>query len=126
MCQLVGALAKALASLAVKPPFGLASQLLIWPVVALRHRMSSRLSPLKSPTPTMLQLKGALAKALASLGVKPPLALARQLLSWRVGVLRHKMSSLPSPLKSPVPAMVQLKGALAKALASLGVKPPLP
>lgn len=45
VCQLVGALAKALESLFVKPPEAVPSQLLSWPA-SLRHKMSSKPSPL--------------------------------------------------------------------------------
>ena len=65
-----------------------------------------RLSPLKSPTPATFQLVGAPISALTSLFCHPPLAVASQLLTCPM-FERHRMSSRPSPLKSPVAAICQ-------------------
>src|SRR5215218_1145521 len=85
--------------------------------------MSSRPSPLKSPVSQTDQVTGTPIIAFASFGVNPPLELANQLLIVPLE-FRHRMSSRPSPLKSPVPLMNQSLGAVVQAFASLIVKPP--
>ena len=62
----------------------------------LRHRMSALPSPLKSPTPAIVQLVGTTPSP-------PPLACVRPFISQieaLPSVLRHRMSLLPSALKS--------------------------
>src|SRR6185369_16235954 len=125
-CQLVGTTFQALASLLVKPPLPsrFASHSVKEPL-SLRQRISSLPSPSKSPVPTTCQSVGTLVKALASLLAKPPVDWPSHSVN-DPSSLRQMTSSLPSPLKSPVPATCQLVASTRQAFASLLVKPPLP
>src|SRR6185369_3760759 len=152
MCQLVGTTSQALGSLLANPPFAWPSHSVNDPL-SLRQSTSFLPSPLKSPVPATCQLVGTTFQALASLLVKPPLPSrfashsVKEPLSLRqrisslpspskspvpttcqsVGTLVKAMASfLPSPLKSPVPATCQLVASTRQAFASLLVKPPLP
>ena len=78
--------------------------------LALRHNRSAFPSPSKSPMPAMLQE----ASGEAAL---PPKATCCEAVTCEPfivqsmsdpSVLRHKISALPSPLKSPMPATFQL------------------
>ncbi len=75
----------------------------------LRQRMSDLLSPLKSPMPATLQ-------ELSGVAALPPKVTCCEAVTCEPfivqsmsdpSVLRHKMSDLPSPLKSPMPATLQ-------------------
>src|SRR5437867_13192964 len=81
------------------------NQMAFSPVAVLRHRMSALPSPLKSPTPRIVQwasLTGVMSALLARL--EPVIS---QMAFCPVAASRHRRSALPSPLKSPMPATVQ-------------------
>src|SRR5258705_232211 len=67
--------------------------------------MSDLPSPLKSPTPAMLQLRSVTAAMDAPLEIAAPFM--NQIVFSPVARLRHRISDLPFPLKSPFPAMLQ-------------------
>src|ERR1700733_7657714 len=86
------------------------SQIATLPLL-LRHKMSALPSPLKSPTPTTVQFSGTLPRP-EVLGLRMVVALISQIAISPVEVLRHRMSAMPSPLKSPVPTMDHAVGTL--------------
>src|SRR6266853_1726969 len=92
------------APLEIAVPF--MSQIVFSPVARWRHRMSDLPSPLKSPTPAMLQLGSDTVANIAALAIAAPFM--SQITFSPVARLRHRISDLPSPLKSPTPAMLQL------------------
>src|SRR5207248_4333566 len=105
-CQFVATLTDELSPLLTKPPLAVPRKSKIAPV-SFRQRMSSRPSPLKSPTAATCQLLSTLTHELPPLLAKPPLAVPRK---SKIAPLsfRHRMSSRPSPLKSPTAATCQL------------------
>src|SRR5258708_10889776 len=75
------------------------NQIEISPVTPLRHRMSDLPSPSKSPLPAMRQLRSVTVARL----VAPPeivVPFMSQIEFEPVALLCHRMSDLPSPLKS--------------------------
>src|SRR6266850_1010000 len=91
------------------------NQIEISPVAPLRHRMSDLPSPSKSPTPVMLQLRSVtVAKLVAPPEIVVPFM--SQIEFEPVAPLRHRMSDLPSPSKSPTPTMLQLRSVTAAKL----------
>src|SRR5450631_3846628 len=72
--------------------------------------MSLLPSPLKSPVPTMDQTVGAFPTNEGSPGFKTLVPFISQITTSPL-VSRHRMSLLPSPLKSPIPTMDQTVGA---------------
>src|SRR5215831_18588777 len=83
-------------------------QIATLPLVSLQ-RMSHLPSPLKSPVPTIDQVAGTFPTP-AVLGFKTVVPFISQIAILPLVVSRHRMSHLPSPLKSPVPTMDQLVG----------------
>src|ERR1700704_3204264 len=84
------------------------SQARVSPVAPLRHTMSDLPSPSRSPTPAIFQLRSAtVSNALAPPEIAAPFI--SQIVLAPVALLCHRMSDLPSPSKSPIPAMLQLK-----------------
>src|SRR5262245_31740604 len=88
------------------------SQMPVLPAVS-RHTMSALPSPLKSPVPMTDQMVGRVGmltvedtETAGGVGVPP----MNQMAFCPVVVLRHRMSFLPSPLKSAMPAMVHGAG----------------
>ena len=76
------------------------------PSQALRHRMSAKPSPLKSPTPCTLQLGSGLKASGPLLGsTVEPFMNQRDRLP--VDDCCQRMSEKPSPLKSPTPTTFQ-------------------
>src|SRR5690349_8802918 len=84
------------------------SQTVFAPVVPLRHRMSDLPSPSRSPTPAMLQLRSDTVANTAPFESTVAPFMCQIALS-PVALLCHRMSDLPSPSKSPTPAMLQLR-----------------
>src|SRR5258707_11673031 len=76
----------------------LLTQTILPPVELLRHRMSDLPSPLKSPTPAMLQFGSATVANVTLLEIAAPFI--SQITFSPVVLLRHRISDLPSPLKS--------------------------
>ena len=72
------------------------------PLAWLRHRMSSKPSPLKSPTPATAQIVPTDVTVVA-VAERPE----RQITFWPVSKLRHRMSDFPSLLKSATPTTFQ-------------------
>src|SRR5215470_7935747 len=78
----------------------------------LRHKMSVRASPLKSPICTTCQScpgETALPPAVTAPLPMMLVPFISQTTSELVALSRHRRSVLPSPLKSPAPATLQLK-----------------
>src|SRR6266850_2562225 len=115
MLQLRSLTAPKTCRLKIVAPF--MNQIEILPVAPLRHRMSDLPSPSKSPTPVMLQLRSVtVAKLVAPPEIVVPFM--SQIEFEPVALLCHRMSDLPSPSKSPTPAMLQLRSvAVAKLVA---------
>src|SRR5215470_11543296 len=86
------------------------NQIATLPLVSC-HTMSLLPSPLKSPVPTIDQVVGTFPIP-AVLGFKTVVPFISQIAILPLVVSRHRMSHLPSPLKSPVPTMDQLVGTL--------------
>src|SRR5258708_7285092 len=100
------------------------NQIEISPVTPLRHRMSDLPSPSKSPLPAMRQLRSVtVAKLVAPPEIVVPFM--SQIEFEPVALLCHRMSDLPSPSKSPPPAMLQLRSLTAPKTASLHIVVPL-
>ena len=76
-----------------------------------RHRMSALPSPLKSPVPAMCQSVATLRRSCAVAGERRRWPGQSQSVTVPSSA-RHRMSALPSPLKSPVPTMCQLVATL--------------
>src|SRR5258708_37627696 len=72
------------------------------------RRISSNPSPLKSPVPTTCQSLGKLIVEFAPLLVKPPLEVPSHSVNQPLTVSCSRKSLLPSPLKSPTPAICEL------------------
>src|ERR1700691_1017777 len=68
--------------------------------------MSAMPSPLKSPTPTTVQLVATVPTP-ELLGLRMVVPFISQIATAPVVVLRASMSAMPSPLKSPVPTIDQ-------------------
>src|SRR5882672_3732177 len=110
MLQLRSLTAPTTCRLKIVAPF--MNQIEILPVAPLRHRMSDLPSPSKSPTPVMLQLRSVTVAKL----VAPPeivVSFMSQIEFEPVTLLCHRMSDLPSPSKSPIPTMLQLRSVTA-------------
>src|SRR5208282_542381 len=71
-----------------------------------RQRMSVSPSPLKSPVPTIVQVLGDTVPTYEVVGFKIVVPFISQI-ATSPAVSRHRMSLLPSPLKSPVPTIDQ-------------------
>src|SRR5260221_10421818 len=85
----------------------LMSQTKFSPVTLLRHRISDLPSPLKSPTPAMLQLRSATVSNPTPLeSTVAPLML--HTIFSPVTLLCHRTSDLSSASTSPTPAMLRL------------------
>src|SRR5450631_2175456 len=84
------------------------SQITTLPLVS-RQRMSLLPSPLKSPVPTMDQTVGTFPTNEGPPGFKTLVPFISQI-TTSPPVSLHRMSLLPSPLKSPVPTMDQTVG----------------
>src|ERR1700730_13862270 len=75
------------------------------PSLELRQRRSLLPSPLKSPTPAIIQTVDTWAKTGLAVACAPFIV---QIATDPLAVLYQRMSLFPSPLKSPTPAMRQL------------------
>src|SRR5258708_5242201 len=99
------------------------NQIEISPVTPLRRRMLDLPSPSKSPSPVMLQLRSV---TVAKLVARPEIVVPfmSQIEFEPVALLCHKMSDLPSPSKSPTPAMLQLRSVTAPKTGALRIVAP--
>src|SRR5208282_4048016 len=87
------------------------SQIATSPAVS-RQRMSVLPSPLKSPVPTIVQVLGDTVPTYEVVGFKIVVPFISQI-ATSPDVSRHRMSPMPSPLKSPVPTIDQAVGTVA-------------
>src|SRR5258706_5947771 len=85
--------------------------------------MSALASPSKSPTPAMLQLRSATVANTAPLESRVAPFMSQTIFS-PVTLLCHRTSDLPSASKSPTPAMLQLRSAIAFVAAPLETPAP--
>src|SRR4029077_11617873 len=94
---------------AIAEPF--ISQVTSEPVVLCRHSRSASPSPLKSPTPATLHVESGVTAL--PLEVTKTLEAAEPFISHvtndSVVLCRHSTSASPSPLKSPMPATLQVE-----------------
>src|SRR5437588_781804 len=103
------------------------SQIAAWPL-SFCQMMSDLPSLLKSPVPTVCQLAGGAATTLSKVGW---VAFISQIAAWPFAgsaafaalLYCHRMSALPSPLKSPVASACQLGGGWAMTGPAVGVVP---
>src|SRR5207249_1319873 len=105
---------------ATVPPF--MKKMAFWPVEPLRHRMSALPSPLKSPTPTIFQLRSVTVWMLPLLTMVAPFM--NQTAFCPVLLLRHRMSAFPSPSRSPTPTIAQCVSDTVEVSAALLRVPP--
>src|SRR5258706_275444 len=85
--------------------------------------MSALASPSKSPTPAMLQLRSATVANTAPLESRVAPFMSQTIFS-PVTLLCHRTSDLPSASKSPTPAMLQLRSAIAFTATTLEIAAP--